>query len=168
MAENASVSRQTIANRANALKSCGPKTEEGKLRSSRNAVKHGIGFFTGPVSENQETEEFALFQAALREQLEPRNPVQEILVERIVSCSWRLRRVLKIETQMFVSNLGASGGRDLATGFLRNAREQSFVTLTRYESYIERSLYRALQSLSSLQNTEADKAIQAAIERHSQ
>ena len=30
------------ANRRNALKSCGPRTESGKSRSKLNAVKHGM------------------------------------------------------------------------------------------------------------------------------
>ena len=34
--------RQLIANRLNAKKSTGPRTALGKLRSSRNALKHGL------------------------------------------------------------------------------------------------------------------------------
>jgi hypothetical protein len=34
--------RQIAANRRNALLSCGPKTQAGKLASSRNAVRHGL------------------------------------------------------------------------------------------------------------------------------
>jgi hypothetical protein len=34
--------RQIAANRANAKRSTGPKTIAGKLRSSRNAIKHGL------------------------------------------------------------------------------------------------------------------------------
>ena len=32
-----------VANRANAQKSSGPQTRAGKLRSSKNAFKHGLG-----------------------------------------------------------------------------------------------------------------------------
>jgi hypothetical protein len=34
--------KQLAANRANALKSTGPRTEAGKARSSRNAVRHAM------------------------------------------------------------------------------------------------------------------------------
>jgi hypothetical protein len=38
--------RQIAANRANAQKSTGPKTSAGKLKSSRNAYRHGL---SGPL-----------------------------------------------------------------------------------------------------------------------
>ena len=34
--------RQLAANRANAKRSCGPKTTQGKLRSRLNALQHGL------------------------------------------------------------------------------------------------------------------------------
>ena len=34
--------RQIEANRRNALRSTGPRTEAGKLQSRRNAVRHGL------------------------------------------------------------------------------------------------------------------------------
>lgn len=38
--------KQIAANRANAMRSTGPKTAAGKLKSSRNAYRHGM---SGPV-----------------------------------------------------------------------------------------------------------------------
>jgi len=38
--------KQIAANRANAMRSTGPKTAAGKLRSSRNAYRHGL---SGPL-----------------------------------------------------------------------------------------------------------------------
>jgi len=45
--------RQRAANRANAKRSTGPKTVAGKLRSSRNALTHGLSA-SPPHAENSE------------------------------------------------------------------------------------------------------------------
>jgi len=46
---------QRAANRANAKRSTGPKTPAGKLRSSRNALKHGLSALVfSPNGENRE------------------------------------------------------------------------------------------------------------------
>ena len=41
-----------VANRANAQKSSGPQTRAGKLRSSKNALKHGLGAQSSYSSQN--------------------------------------------------------------------------------------------------------------------
>ena len=41
-----------VANRANAQKSSGPQTRAGKLRSARNALKHGLGAQSPNFSQN--------------------------------------------------------------------------------------------------------------------
>ena len=41
-----------VANRANAQKSSGPQTRAGKLRSARNALKHGLGAQSSNPSQN--------------------------------------------------------------------------------------------------------------------
>ena len=44
--------KQIAANRANAKRSTGPKTAAGKLRSSRNAFRHGL---SGPLPSDPAT-----------------------------------------------------------------------------------------------------------------
>ena len=89
--------RQIEANRHNALKSTGPKTETGKRQSRRNALRHG--FTAETVIEPLESpEEYRAFEDAIVSEYLPRTPVEQELVHRLASLFWRLRRATSIET----------------------------------------------------------------------
>ena len=92
--------KQRLANRRNAARSTGPTTPAGKARSSRNALKHGL--LTRDVvlhhpDAHESQKDFDAFLADLRVELEPRNLIEQTLVERIATCFWRLRRVQRFE-----------------------------------------------------------------------
>ena len=59
------------ANRSNAQKSTGPKTSEGKRKSSRNAVKHGV-LASPHLLEYDDREEFEALLAEYTQELQPR------------------------------------------------------------------------------------------------
>src|SRR5438105_13252341 len=61
---------QAAASAANALLSTGPRTDAGKVRSSRNAVKHGLTSKQLVIAPGEE-EEFAEFHDSLLTQLDP-------------------------------------------------------------------------------------------------
>ena len=56
--------RQIEANRGNALRSTGPKTEAGKRRSRRNAVRHGLTAETVVVA-LEDIEDYQALEAAI-------------------------------------------------------------------------------------------------------
>ena len=94
-------SRKIEANRRNASKSTGPRTEIGKRTVARNALKHG--FFSKwlliPHPDGKEDPtEYQNFYAALREHYEPLDFLEELWVEKIAVWSWRLRRLLRCES----------------------------------------------------------------------
>src|SRR5829696_51862 len=94
---NTSSQDRITANRANALKSTGPKTVEGKAASKMNAVKHGILSAEALVSgENQQ--EFTALHEWFQEDLQPVGPLEVMLVGQVVTTHWRLRRVLAAES----------------------------------------------------------------------
>ena len=99
------------ANRRNTLRSTGPRTAKGKAVSRMNAVKHGI-LSTEVVVRGLRIQEREDEFRALREQcwqcLAPVGSVEEMLVDRIVTAQWRLRRVLMAETGEIV--LSVDGG----------------------------------------------------------
>jgi hypothetical protein len=91
--------RQFGANRRNAQKSTGPKTEEGKRRSRRNAVRHGLTAET-VIASLEDAEDYMAFEAAVIADYDCQTAVERELVLRLASLLWRLRRATAIETQL--------------------------------------------------------------------
>jgi hypothetical protein len=114
--------KQVSANRRNAIKSTGPKTNNGKQRSRCNAVSHGLTAAT-VVTAIEDAEEFERFEAAIRADYQPISTIENELVARLVSLLWRLRRATLIETNLFQlqgrlamqQKLGAPAGSDTAS-----------------------------------------------------
>jgi hypothetical protein len=92
--------RQIEANRCNATKSTGPKTAAGKMRSRRNAVRHGLSAET-VIEIVEDIEDYQGFEAAVIADYDARTAVERELVLRLASLFWRLRRATAIETDLF-------------------------------------------------------------------
>ena len=82
---------QINANRENAKASTGPKTEEGKAKSSRNNTKFGL-FATNNCVLPEEKEDYENFCAALLNTLASADPVEEVTATEFVSNAWRLQK----------------------------------------------------------------------------
>ena len=80
--------RQIDANRRNALKSTGPKTEAGKQASRRNAVRHGLTAET-VLSALEDAEDYKAFEAAITADYDAQSAVERELVLRLASILWR-------------------------------------------------------------------------------
>ncbi len=89
---------QILANRRNAQKSTGPHTAEGKAAVSQNAVKHGL-LTRHDVISSESQADFDLYRQQLLDELAPVSPMESMLAERIVTLSWRLKRVCRIQNQ---------------------------------------------------------------------
>ena len=89
--------QQFQANRLNALKSTGPRTEEGKRASRRNAVRHGLTAET-VIYGLEDSEDYRGFEAAIIADYDAETAVERELVLRLASLLWRLRRIIAIET----------------------------------------------------------------------
>ena len=93
-----STEAQILANRRNAQKSTGPRTIEGKAAVSQNAVKHGL-LVRHDVISSESQADFDLYRQQLLAELAPVSPMESMLAERIVTLSWRLKRVCRIQNQ---------------------------------------------------------------------
>ena len=91
--------RQVAANRRNAAKSTGPRSEAGKAVSRGNAVRHGLTASTVVLA----WEDASAFEAARRQfhsELAPAGPTEAALVEHLAAVIWRLRRASAYEAAL--------------------------------------------------------------------
>lgn len=100
--------KQIEANRRNAQLSTGPRTPRGKAVAKMNAVKHGI-LSTQVLVRGRHAKENRRELVALHERfvadLQPVGPVEEMLVDQVVTAHWRLRRALTAEAGEIALNV---------------------------------------------------------------
>jgi hypothetical protein len=104
--------RQIEANRRNALRSTGPKSEEGKQTSRRNAVRHGLTAET-VIGALEDAEDYKAFEAVIIADYDAQSAVERELVLRLASLLWRLRRATMMETGLL----------EIQAGHLRDYRQ---------------------------------------------
>ena len=83
--------RQIAANRINASRSTGPRTDEGKARSRANAATHGLAGATGPV-EPGAAAAFEGRRASWGEEYRPVGEAAGWALDRAVAASFRIER----------------------------------------------------------------------------
>jgi hypothetical protein len=141
--------KQIKANQQNARKSTGPRTQEGKDRASNNSVKHGL-LSQDVLIRGEDGAALQELSERLREELKPVGELEDMLLDRIVAAHWRLRRLGRVEADIF-TNLGRASDNLGGAFMLDSHHANAFPKLSRYETPIERSLYKALHELQRLQ-----------------
>ncbi|MDE3197137.1 MAG: hypothetical protein KGN84_12370 [Acidobacteriota bacterium] len=153
---------QLAANRENAKKSTGPKTEAGKAASSRNACRHNL---TGQVVIMTDEDHAACvqYEKSFIADLKPEGALESALVHSIAHGFWRLNRAEAIEENYF--NLEAGWNEDslvAENGQILNAAlhcltffkdPNKFVLLSLYEQRIHRKLEKDRKALAALQSS---------------
>ena len=156
--------KQIEANRRNAQKSTGPITPEGKEAVRLNALKHGLlaretVIMTGEHRESED--EFEAHLSRLYDDLDPHGSLEELVVQQIAVCYWRLRRVLHADMLEFdrirfdqysaaIQN-EAAGENGLRRRPISFPPADFLDKLTRYEKTVHNQLQRALENLTRLQ-----------------
>lgn len=152
--------RQLRANQANALKSTGPRTEEGKQVSRLNGLRHGL---TGQVSimTDDNRREHDDFCNPIIARLNPDGPLELQLANLIAHDHFRINRIHAIEDGVFAlghakpANQIDSGAEQAdvalseATTFMRDSKQ--IMLMTTYESRISRTIARNMAELRRLQ-----------------
>jgi len=160
--------RRLAANRTNAAKSTGPRTKEGKAVVAGNAVKHGLLCDQARIGKfaDETPEAFEAFRDAMISRLEPEGQVETVLAERAVSAAWRLRRSDRFEGLLITDEMhdiehgvdfeqlmhGRSIERDpMARAISKLFGRGMYEQLSRYETRIQRGMYKAMHELQRLQ-----------------
>ena len=149
------------ANRANALKSAGPKSAAGKLISRFNALKHGL-CAEQAVLPGEDAQEFTALSHEMLARFQPVGRAERALVDRAALQLWRLRRAglaeaacLALQAGPLEVSRGADGRPEpademaaLGAAFAADFEDRRMVErLAGYEARIERSLEKALKLL---------------------
>ena len=81
----------------NAKNSTGPRTEHGKRRSRRNAVRHGLTAET-VIDVLENAADYDALATAINADYRPGTNFELELIARLASLLWRLRRTVAIES----------------------------------------------------------------------
>jgi hypothetical protein len=159
-----STPKQQAASRANAQKSTGPRTTAGKAASRFNALKHGI-YAVHQIMFDEKPEDLAELSAEYHELCSPADAKQRLLVDTLVANEWRLRRMRRVEAELWQTAYNAfivenidrtstcTSGDAFATG------SATFECLQRVVNCCERVYHRALQELERLQEVARGHAL---------
>jgi hypothetical protein len=150
---------QLNANRENAQHSSGPRTQEGKKRSSLNAFRHGL---TGQIVIHtpEDEEAFKKHCDGIREALAAVGALEIDLAQAIAEDRWRLNRARALENSIFALGQSEYLTQDsghpqadaaLAQGRTWMAHAHQLHLLTTYENRIRRSVEKNTAELRALQ-----------------
>ena len=150
--------RQIRANRANALKSTGPITPEGKRISSQNAsLQHLLSHAAPP--EGESLDQYNQLAAALTHQFQPRDPAETALVQTMTLTRWHLSNLWGTQTAALQRERARQNRRRAATGFPTAAafltlanNSRAFTRQLRLEAFCSRQYHQALAQLLKMRD----------------
>ena len=147
--------KQIEANRLNAKKSTGPRTPEGKANSRFNALKAGIDAGADAIP-GEDADQLRALRADYYERFTPDRPEEYALVDSLIANDWLLRRLRKIEGQLWKQEVAKAHERSsfkpatpLASAL--SSVENSLTRLQRRIDSADRAYHRALNQIRRLQ-----------------
>ncbi|HEY3835550.1 MAG TPA: hypothetical protein VGL72_03225, partial [Bryobacteraceae bacterium] len=156
--------KQLEANRANALKSTGPRTEAGKNRSSLNALRHGL---TGHVVvlPNEDQEILRQFTAKIIADLDVQGDHELQLATTYATAMWNVQRAMAIQENLFTLGLMEEVAENLniehpeihnAISCAKTFRQDSEV-FSRVSLYAQRLVNQSKTLLKQLQEVQVQR-----------
>jgi hypothetical protein len=139
----------------------GPRTEEGKARSSQNALKTGLFAARDFIRPGEEDEHQTTYLALMHE-LDPRGILEQVFADEIMSASWRLRRCRIIESDLALAPESPDAQRsvDRARAHSHSLLRRSIAELRKLQT--ERAVRANIESLNDLTGlVDSQKLLQA-------
>jgi hypothetical protein len=175
-----STAAQIEANRLNAQSSTGPATDDGKAKSSRNAIKHGF-FARDLLLPGESEKEFHELVEGLLVRMAPRDVYEVNIVDQIIADMWKLRRVRSAEHQLMLkrdramresTGISSSEPGRLLLAALSDVENPELDRLHRYERRLLKSLHHNMHELRRCREDDSwtyenpCDAIRSLIEQH--
>ena len=144
---------QIEANRKNAQKSTGPVTPEGKAKSGRNSIRHGILSRIIPI----DAPGYRELLVGLYTSLKPQDELQRMMVDQIAITTMRLRRIWSAEqSYLYTKSRDWLDGPDSNSSTVHSFLEvPTAATYLRYESMLNRLLARLLKQYHAIRSDES-------------
>ena len=152
-----STQKQIDANRRNALKSTGPKSDEGKAQSRMNALRHGLTAAQAVLPHENE-DDYEKLRAGMLESYAPENSAVEALVEELANAYWRLMRLHRVDTHYW-DQMGGSynrGDEGISEALIQTP-DRHMRNFFRYHAQVERSYYKALAAADQIKRERRDR-----------
>src|SRR6202167_6805433 len=138
------------------------RTQEGKARSSMNALRHGLTARV-VVLPSEDMDSYRKFSEEIVASLDAQTPVERQFAQTVADNQWRINRIRSIEDGMLgMGHFESAGDFDdntdnpethsamtAARAFRNDSR--SFVNLSIYEQRLHRSMKETLRQLRELQ-----------------
>jgi hypothetical protein len=152
---------QIAANRRNSQLSTGPRSEAGKITSSRNSTRTGI-YAQSVLIDSEDPEQLAALEQDYFDSYDPQGPVETALVVEILHSDWLLHRMASVESQLWNIATASVRKRDdfdesIAVACAYNRIEDRLVVIQRRVAALSRAFHRALHDLTRLQSLRAKR-----------
>ena len=152
---------QIAANRANAQKSTGPRSVEGKSVSRLNALKHGIDA-ASLIIPGEDPAAYDALDADYHREHRPQSPSELFHVDTMLRADWQKRRLLRVEADLHRTLLAEPPGASLAAALLSDSPAAKLLArVQRQIAAFERTWYRAHTELRRARKQAEDTGLES-------
>jgi hypothetical protein len=157
---------QIAANQANARKSTGPRSVEGKSVSRFNALKHGMDA-ASIVIPGEDPADYDALTAHYHQEFRPQSASESFHVDTMLRADWQKRRLQNVEADLYHTVLAESPGNSLAAVLLAESPAAKLLArVQRQIAAFERSWHRANNELRRAREQQAEPAAEGSFDKY--